>query len=97
MDKLRRKIDHIHYVNNLWHLSLNLRDYEMASFFKKRKVILQLEVIEENRQDVRLVFDDEAERTKGDILLIRLKNHAANACHISRDELMPDMIKELLN
>jgi len=97
MKRLKRKIDNIHYINNLWHLSLMLEDFETASFFKKRKVTLHLELINENSHDIRLVFDEESERTEGDVFLIRLDSYTANACHISRDALSSEMIKKLVH
>lgn len=97
MDELRCKLDHIHYVNNLWHISLELKDSKVSVFYKNRKTALQNAVINKYRDDVQLTYDDVASsQSEKEIYSIEFNKIKANACHIPKEDLEPEILKELL-
>ncbi|RPH52314.1 MAG: hypothetical protein EHM85_03440 [Desulfobacteraceae bacterium] len=90
-------IDHIHYVNNLWHISLEVDDKDATAFFKRRKTTLQNELLAEHRNDIKLIIDkDESDKLGYDIYSIQFKRKKGDACHIPFDDIDPDISKQLL-
>lgn len=97
MEKLKKKLNHIHYVNNLWHISQELDDRQTAAFFKNRKKCLQNAVIDEYLNDVSLNYDSSLSVQSGkDIYSIEFNAIKANACHIPIEDIEPESKKKLL-
>ena len=79
---MKKLIERIHYVNNLWHIADEVCDRKASSYFKKRKVQLQNKLLSDYKEEVYLDRDfDNPAGNDNDMLVIRVKE-GGDACHI---------------
>jgi hypothetical protein len=94
---MKTEIDHIHYVNNLWHLSHEFGDKRTTIFLKNRKTKLQNKLMAKYIHAINLVFDnDETQKVGFPIYSIQFKEIKGDACHIPVNDIDQDIATILI-
>jgi len=95
---MRDRLSHIHYVNQLWHLSIETQQASATSFFARRKSDLQNELLEVSGPAIYLEHDVETSQESGRrsyVIRVQAEDRLLDACHIPEDRVEPRLLQRL--
>ncbi len=87
MKKIEKEAVKIHYINNLWHLSMLLGNEQFAEYFQNRKNELQRKFLNKYKDDVNVMIDETVSDNSGKVYSIKINNSDYDACHIPENKL----------